>query len=519
MADHHADGAVVHRVVGVGVVERRLENGGREADFVGRGIVVGVHRLGRHVPLVLVHGLAQFRNVVGRIPGVGLDDVLPVALRRVDLQRRVVLPLVGIADLHGEGREFLLRLGFRGVGHPVEGGDVLTEGRLQVLHHVEHPGLVLLGEVLGHVHLADGFRKGSVGHRHGALPAGFLLLLARHHAAEEVERRVDEVVAQVAGGCADVLCGEVVADVLQRGGFHQFVGVGQGRGGRHDDLLEIADAHCLIVLGPVDGIVGLLEIGLLRGVVHGGDVAQFDARPVFLGQLRFDRQHAGDGLVDVGLGNARQPEDFAQILLVGGADRLVLGIEVVVAVAHDQVGLRGVERVDVAVHQVGLHAHAEERIGDRGVEPGHCGGQLRAVADGENSVDGGLDRSGALGVQAHRVEPHLVEVRNLLLDASRLGFLLRHAGEQLVDALLVVVAQDVERAVARIFGLQGVVLLPAARGVLVEIGVGGYRQIEVRHVEGRGLGGILTGCHASHCCCEKNDFFHVVRDLIKRGLP
>ena len=77
----------------------------------------------------------------------------------------------------------------------------------------------------------------------------------------------------------------------------------------------------------------------------------------------------------------------------------------------------------------------------------------------------------------------------------------------------------VERAVARIFGLQGVVLLPAARGVLVEIGVGGYRQIEVRHVEGRGLGGILTGCHASHCCCEKNDFFHVVRDLIKRGLP
>ena len=133
VADHHADGAVVHRVVGVGVVERRLENGGREADFVGRGIVVGVHRLGRHV-----HGLAQFRNVVGRIPGVGLDDVLPVALRRVDLQRRVVLPLVGIADLHGEGREFLLRLGFCGVGHPVEGGDVLTEGRLQVLHHVEY---------------------------------------------------------------------------------------------------------------------------------------------------------------------------------------------------------------------------------------------------------------------------------------------------------------------------------------------------------------------------------------------
>ena len=187
--------------------------------------------------------------------------------------------------------------------------------------------------------------------------------------------------------------------------------------------------------------------------------------------------------------------------------------------AHDQVGLRGVERVDVAVHQVGLHAHAEERIGDRGVEPGHCGGQLRAVADGENFVDGGLDRSGALGVQAHRVEAHLVEVGDLLLDGARGGRRLGHLGEELVDMLLVVVAQDIERTVARIFRFEGVVLLPAARGVLVEIGVGGYRQIEVRHVEGRGLGGILTGCHASHCCCEKNDFFHVVRDLIKRGLP
>ena len=481
-------GAAVARDLGVGAACQRQHAQG----LVGHGLVGG-HELGatllgqRNDPVAVVDMGAQADHHVGRALG--------------------VLLILAVQGLDDHGHHLAARVE-RGLAHARVLGSQASKTSLA--------GIVD-ERALGR--LAHGLAQRAVGNRHGALPAGFLLLLARHHAAEEVERRVDEVVAQVAGGCADVLCGEVVADVLQRGGFHQFVGVGQGRGGRHDDLLEIADAHCLIVLGPVDGIVGLLEIGLLRGVVHGGDVAQFDARPVFLGQLRFDRQHAGDGLVDVGLGNARQPEDFAQILLVGGADRLVLGIEVVVAVAHDQVGLRGVERVDVAVHQVGLHAHAEERIGDRGVEPGHCGGQLRAVADGENSVDGGLDRSGALGVQAHRVEPHLVEVRNLLLDASRLGFLLRHAGEQLVDALLVVVAQDVERTVARIFGLQGVVLLPAARGVLVEIGVGGYRQIEVRHVEGRGLGGILTGCHASHCCCEKNDFFHVVRGLIKRGLP
>ena len=469
------------------------------------------------MPLVLIHGFAQFRNIVGRIPGAGLDVVLPIALRRVDRQRRVVLPLVGITDLHREGCQFLLGFGFGGVGHPVEARDVLAEGCLQVLHHFEHAGLVFLGEIFGDVHFAHGFRQDTVGDRHGTLPAGFLLLLARHHAAVEIERCVDEIVAQETGCIADVLCGEVIADVLQRGCLDHLVGVGQGRRGRHDDLLEVADAHRLVVLGPVDGVVRLLEIGFRRGVVHGGDVAQFDARPVFLGQFGFDRDHAGNGLLDVGLGDARQAEELAQVLLVGGADRLVLGIEVIVAVAHHQIGLRGVERIDIAVHQVGLHADAEERVGDRGVEFGDGCGQLRTVADGENLVDGGFDRGGALGVQTHRVEAHLVEVRNLLLDGSRPGLLLGHAGEELVDARLVVVAQDVERAVARIFGFQGVVLLPAARSVFVEIGVGSYRQIEVGHVDGRFLRGILTGCHTSHCCCEKDNFFHTVRVFDKTG--
>ena len=496
------------------------------------------------MPFVLVYGFAQLGDVVGRVPLVGLDDVLPVALRGVDRKRRVILPLVGVADLHGESREFLLRLGLRGVGHPVEPGDVLRKRRLQIPDHLQHAGLVLFGEVLGHVHLADGFAEGAVGHRHRTLPAGFLLLLARHGASVEVERGVDEVVAQVAGCRVDVLGGQVVADVVQRGVLHQFVGVGQRRGGRHDDPFEIADAHRLVVLGPVDGVVSLFEIGLGRGVVHGGDVAQFDARPVLLGELRLDRHHAGDGLLDVGLRNACQPEDLAQILFVGGADRLVFGVEVVVAVAHHQLGLRSVEGVDVAVHQVGLHAYAEERIGNRGVEPGDGGGQLRAVADGENLLHGGLDRRGALGVQTHRVEAHLVEVGDLLLDGARGGRRLGHLGEELVDARFVVVAQDVERSVARVFGFQGVVFLPAARGVFVEIGVGGYRKVEVGHVDRRGLRGILAGCHTGYRCCEKNvfdkpravprlcrqcrgekrcvktnDFFHIVRVFKERGPP
>ena len=152
-------------------------------------------------------------------------------------------------------------------------------------------------------------------------------------------------------------------------------------------------------------------------------------------------------------------------------------------------------------------------------ESGDGGGQLRAVADGENLLHGGLDRRGAFGVQTHRVEAHLVEVGDLLFDGARGGRRLGHLGEELVDARLVVVAQDVERSVARVFGFQGIVFLPAARGVLVEIGVGGYRKVEVGHVDRRGLRGILAGYHTGHCCCEEDGFFHIVRVFKERGPP
>ena len=470
------------------------------------------------MPLLLIHGLAEFRDIVGRIPAVGIDDVLPIALRGVDLQRRIVLPLVGIADLHRKGGQLLLRLGLGGVRHPVERRDVLAERRLQVLHQRQHALLVLGGEVFGDVHLADSLRQRAVGHRHRALPAGFHLLLARHHLAVEVERRLLEVVAQVGCRSVDILRREVVADILQRGVFQQVVGVGDGRRRGDDDRLEVADAHSLIVGLPVYGVVNLLEIGLRRGVVLRGNVAQLDVRPRLLGQLHLDVHHAGDRLFDVGFGNARKTEYPAQILLVALADMLVLRIEVVVAVAHRQPRLRDIEGVDVAVHQIGLHAHAEERIGYRRVEFGHDAGQLSAVLDGEDLPDGALQRRGALGVQTRRIETHLVEVRNLLLDASRRGADLGHLREKLVDALLVVVAQHVERAVTRIFGLQRVVLLPAARGVLVKIGVGSHRKVEIGHVDSRRLGCILTTCHTSYCCCKNENLFHRFGFLVTTGV-
>ena len=59
MADNNADSAVVHGIIGLRIEERLLEDCCREADLVGGGVVVGVHRLGSHAPFGPVRGLSK----------------------------------------------------------------------------------------------------------------------------------------------------------------------------------------------------------------------------------------------------------------------------------------------------------------------------------------------------------------------------------------------------------------------------------------------------------------------------
>jgi hypothetical protein len=63
VADHRADAAEVHGIVDLRVEERRLQNPRREHDLGELRRVVGVDRGRRHVPLGLVHWLAELRVV------------------------------------------------------------------------------------------------------------------------------------------------------------------------------------------------------------------------------------------------------------------------------------------------------------------------------------------------------------------------------------------------------------------------------------------------------------------------
>jgi len=127
VANHHADSPVIDSIIAVSVEERRLQDTGREADFVGTGIIIGIDRLGTHEPFILVDRFAQLVQVILVFKTHDLFHIGQVALFRIDGQGRIITPLVGVTDFHLEGSQFLLCFGFRFVTHPFQGGNAFAQ--------------------------------------------------------------------------------------------------------------------------------------------------------------------------------------------------------------------------------------------------------------------------------------------------------------------------------------------------------------------------------------------------------
>ena len=64
MADHAANGAVVHCVIGIDIEEWRLENARGKGDLIPRSEGGGVHGRRGHSPVIAVDGLADLGKLV-----------------------------------------------------------------------------------------------------------------------------------------------------------------------------------------------------------------------------------------------------------------------------------------------------------------------------------------------------------------------------------------------------------------------------------------------------------------------
>ncbi len=186
MADDAADMAVVHREIGLLVVKRGLQNAGRKVNVVHAGVVIGVDGGRGHAPLEAVDRLADLVQLAVTFKRVGAL-LIAKGIRGGDGERRVVAPVLRVADLVGDGMQF--RLGFElGIrSHPLQGIDVAVHGRLDVVNHLERPGLIVGAEELLYIDLSERLAELRIDLRRAAFPARLLLGLAFQLRAVEME--------------------------------------------------------------------------------------------------------------------------------------------------------------------------------------------------------------------------------------------------------------------------------------------------------------------------------------------
>ena len=159
VADDRADAAVVDRVVGVEVEERRLQDRGREDDLVHPRVVVGVDRLGRHEPLVAVDRLAELARLRSSSNAAARRTLPTRSSRRISAPSSRATCRGSRSS--GVNLASFSRASLAGLGaHPVEGTDVLAVGLDQVLDQFLHPVLGRGREVPLDVELADGLAQG-----------------------------------------------------------------------------------------------------------------------------------------------------------------------------------------------------------------------------------------------------------------------------------------------------------------------------------------------------------------------
>ncbi len=347
---------------------------------------------------------------------------------------------------------------------------MLAKSIAQVLNQLQHVFLGTFGEILLDIELADAFAHHALDGAQGLLPAGTLLLNARHHLVE-LEACVGKVIAQVRSGTADILPQVVVFLLAVAQCLYQVIGLLNGVDLGNDHRLRRVDVHCLLEPAvPWNIGVQLLKLGHSADIVHGRDVAALLACPCGVGQQGLDLDDVlGDALGILGAVAGQLHVGLDQ-LVVSVQDVLVLLVlqQVIVAVAQTETGGADVHGVDVAVAEILLRSGVEEGRAVVAVNPDQ---QILHIL-GLGVLDlgqVGLDGSCALAVAAHGVHGQLIDVGDLVGVGALCGVGGCQTHHQTLHAVVARVVQDVELSVAAVLGAEGVVLHPLGVHVAVEI--------------------------------------------------
>ena len=185
VADGRTHVAVVGRVVFFAAEKRRLQIAGGKIHVVHLRVIVGVHGGRRHLPLALVHRLADLGQIARDLELVGAHLVAQ-SVAAHNRERRVVAPFIRVADLIHHRVQLLFGFDFGGGAHPVQPVEVLVHGLLNGQRHFQ--GALLFGrrKIARDVHLAQRLAQLLIHAGGAALPALLLSLSAVERVRVEV---------------------------------------------------------------------------------------------------------------------------------------------------------------------------------------------------------------------------------------------------------------------------------------------------------------------------------------------
>ena len=278
MANHHTDGTIVESLVSLRIEERILQYSCRETNLVGSRVIVCVHGLRSHVPLIAVHRFASLLlDVHLRLPHLRSLNILIVALRRVYGQLRVILPLVGIANLHIECRQFLMCVRLCRVAHPCLSIYALSQCHLQVVHQLLHDLLRRCREVALTVHLTQRLAHGTLYLIRRTLPQRIVLLPTRHRLTEEIEVSLTDLISQIARSTHDNIPLHIGSQVIGIHGSKQFVGTLHKLRLPHDHFLDVFTLYTIGICHSLQWNVRISRLEFLQRhlIVVGLRVTQF----------------------------------------------------------------------------------------------------------------------------------------------------------------------------------------------------------------------------------------------------
>ena len=206
MADYYADSTIVECCISLRIEERILENTGWEADLIGSRIIVSIHGLRSHEPLILIHWLSCLLCnllIVGKLAA--SQHILVVTLGRIDAELAEISPLVRITNLYIELVELVVSSFLCSIAHPGLSIDTLTEADLKILHECLHHLLGAFWEIALAVDATERLAQLSLYLSSSALPKRIILLTATHSLAEEFETGFANLIAEVRSRTTDDL--------------------------------------------------------------------------------------------------------------------------------------------------------------------------------------------------------------------------------------------------------------------------------------------------------------------------